>query len=454
MGGGFGGGHVSTEQIRPLPKTDASTRFEICFSVQSVKQKYRYELDLGQFSTHGIVGEEKLSLGETDLFHQTSDTPNKVVWIKEPRLVDVPQPGAIAMGRMPSLSDVVVAYAALTEGVGCYTFPNNVMLDGAKNESGQSGFQDSGSNYLQTMKKIVSNFQDASARHRIVSSLRRVNQGVSSVELNDLRNPQFAIVGHLFNDLTLELKLSQESEGFRRFYAHLLALYQQPSKLAMLFEHPEDGVHPGAFSLLADEFLAAPMDGRGQVILTTHSPGLLDRFTADQIRVVGKEGFYTQIGPLAMQQREALDEQLTEPGESDAADVVISKHVRVTALKERWNEAPSEVEALLHRDRYRQLHELLKNRNISTRSSKSFPVRKLVIRSWWRFVISLRSTARKEKPGWSTVASSSASISTQRFRSRKNWRRYCRTNQSVFTRGRARAVCFATTISRASSERN
>ena len=45
--------------------------------------------------------------------------------------------------------------------------------------------------------------------------------------------------------------------------------------------------------------------------------------------------------------------------ELDAADVVISKHVRETALKERWNEAPSEVEALLHRDRYRQLHALL-----------------------------------------------------------------------------------------------
>jgi phospholipase D-like protein len=37
--------------------------------------------------------------------------------------------------------------------------------------------------------------------------------------------------------------------------------------------------------------------------------------------------------------------------ELDAADVVVSKHVRETALKARWNEAPSEVEALLHRER-------------------------------------------------------------------------------------------------------
>src|SRR5437899_2966728 len=45
--------------------------------------------------------------------------------------------------------------------------------------------------------------------------------------------------------------------------------------------------------------------------------------------------------------------------ELDAADVAVSRHARETALKERWNEAPSEVEALLHRDRYRKLHALL-----------------------------------------------------------------------------------------------
>src|SRR5260370_25138528 len=51
--------------------------------------------------------------------------------------------------------------------------------------------------------------------------------------------------------------------------------------------------------------------------------------------------------------------QIVCNSELDAADVAISKHVRETALKEHWNEAPSEVEALLHRDRYRRLHYLL-----------------------------------------------------------------------------------------------
>ena len=59
--------------------------------------------------------------------------------------------------------------------------------------------------------------------------------------------------------------------------------------------------------------------------------------------------------------------QIVCNSELDAADVVVSKHVRETALKDRWNEAPSEVEALLHRDRYRRLHELLTSGRVEIR---------------------------------------------------------------------------------------
>jgi superfamily II DNA or RNA helicase len=53
--------------------------------------------------------------------------------------------------------------------------------------------------------------------------------------------------------------------------------------------------------------------------------------------------------------------------ELDAADVIVSRHVRETALKEHWNDAPPEVEALLHRDRYRKLHDLLTSGRVEIR---------------------------------------------------------------------------------------
>ncbi len=59
--------------------------------------------------------------------------------------------------------------------------------------------------------------------------------------------------------------------------------------------------------------------------------------------------------------------QIVCNSELDAADVAVSKHVRETALKERWNDAIPEVEALLHRDRYRGLHELLTSGHVEIR---------------------------------------------------------------------------------------
>ncbi|MGO9465645.1 MAG: AAA family ATPase [Isosphaeraceae bacterium] len=97
--------------------------------------------------------------------------------------------------------------------------------------------------------------------------------------------------------------------------AHLLAIYQRPPKQILIFEHPEDGIHPGALSILAEEFEAAPEQGRGQIILTTHSPKLLDHFDVEQIRVVGLAGLETRIGFVSAEQKEAIRDKLLDPGE-------------------------------------------------------------------------------------------------------------------------------------------
>ena len=65
--------------------------------------------------------------------------------------------------------------------------------------------------------------------------------------------------------------------------------------------------------------------------------------------------------------------QIVCNSELDAADVVVSKHVRETALKECWNETPSEVAALLHRERYRRLHDLLTSGRVEIRGRSQGP---------------------------------------------------------------------------------
>ena len=59
--------------------------------------------------------------------------------------------------------------------------------------------------------------------------------------------------------------------------------------------------------------------------------------------------------------------QIVCNSELDVADIAISKQVRETKLKECWNEANPDVEALLHRERYRRLYDLLSSGRVEIR---------------------------------------------------------------------------------------
>ena len=305
----------SWPQLRPAMALDAPTTFCVEFSVAGITEKFRYELSINKSGPSQAPDEERLSLGDKCLFHQTRAAQASKRWVVEPELIEVPTPGAIALGRIPSISEIVIAFTSLTSGLGYYVFFDKVLCQPVQENRRTGGLADDAGNFLDTLKDVVSNLQDLNVRKSIVAALQRVNPSISSVELNDIQNPSRVLVGHRFDGKTLALDLSQESDGFRRFYAHLLAIYQRPPKQTLIFEHPEDGIHPGALSLLAEEFKAAPGEGHGQVILTTHSPRLLDHFDEEQIRVVELVGLETRIGFISTEQKEAIRDKLLEPGE-------------------------------------------------------------------------------------------------------------------------------------------
>lgn len=307
--------HQQWAQLRPATASEGPTAFEVAFSIAGIDERFKYELSFGHEIGHNPM-EERLALGDRCLFHQAAGGQNRnaLKWIVEPATLPALPAGPIALGRIPSISEVVIAFTALTSGIGCYLFSDKVLRAGSQQQSAM-GLDDTGTNFLSVLKEIVSNLQDLKVRKNIVGALQRINPSVSSAELDNVQQPQHVVIGHKFDGKTLALDLSQESDGFRRFYAHLLALYQRPPKQSLMFEHPEDGIHPGALALLAEEFKAAPQQGRGQVILTTHSPKLLDHFDAEQIRVVELDGFRTRIGPVSSEQKEAIHEHLLDPGE-------------------------------------------------------------------------------------------------------------------------------------------
>ncbi|MCC6125953.1 MAG: AAA family ATPase [Pirellulales bacterium] len=301
-----------------------ATEFTVILDVPGCEELFSYRIILGaDLTRHPQL--ESLDYGNKTIFRQSQSNQSKKGetprWEVEPALISVPPPGPIALRRLTGIDEAVFAHTALTDAIGVYTFPFDVMkssqiTDNVRNQNiRMSGLMDDGSNYLDVLRDISRDLQNIRSRKAITAALRQINQTLGNIDLDLNQNPPKALVGHIFQDKTLTLELSQESDGFRRFYAHLLALYQKSSKQFLVFEEPENGIYPGALALLADEFKATPEAGRGQVILTTHSPSLLDHFSADQIRVVELVDLETKIGPLAEEQKESLQEELLHAGE-------------------------------------------------------------------------------------------------------------------------------------------
>jgi predicted ATPase len=108
------------------------------------------------------------------------------------------------------------------------------------------------------------------------------------------------------------------SDGTLRALGVVTALFQgnrdfSPSLVGI--EEPETALHPAATAALREALERAA--SRTQIIVTSHSPDLLDdkKISGDSILAVVSEGGETQIAPLDSGSRTALQEQLFSAGE-------------------------------------------------------------------------------------------------------------------------------------------
>lgn len=315
------------ERIIPVGEKKPKTSIEVTFSLPGEEEDYTYAIAFGcpgqqQFPGQMILRAESLALGKEVIFSRICTDQNRWDWQKAPDVATLPQHSSgPVISNFPSLQKVVFAYAGLSSGVGYYHFPASTLSDNwAADQRAQflqsvPGLSDNAHNYLNVMRGITQDFHHPNIRKSLLASLQTVNPSIVSIELDSLTNPGRAIVGHTAVGRIFDLNLQQESDGFRRFYAHLLALYQTPPKLTLIFEEPENAIYPGALSLLADEFKAAPRENRGQVIITTHNPTLLDSFDVDNVRVVEMRDGKTLVGPVSKEQTEAVKDHLLTTGE-------------------------------------------------------------------------------------------------------------------------------------------
>jgi hypothetical protein len=302
-------------QILPMGRDIDQLRYCVILSIPGLPNILEYSVTFadGPGKQLEILLEERLSSDDEVVYQQRAGR-----WIIAPSITPAPSPGQLALGLLTGVRPATIAYVALTTGIGCYDFPGSVLQPAGEPVPG-SGLTDDGGNYLTTATGLINNLERHKDWTALCDALRSINRTVRNVDLHAPERKRLDVV-HAIGDKQLLLDVAEESEGFRRFLAYLLALYQTPPKQTLIFEHPESGIHPAALTALFEEFEGYVRSGRGQIILTTHSPQFLNHIKAESIRVVDIQDQTTQIGPLAPEQREAIEEHLLEAGELFTVD--------------------------------------------------------------------------------------------------------------------------------------
>ena len=107
--------------------------------------------------------------------------------------------------------------------------------------------------------------------------------------------------------------LSRESDGTIRLLTLLTALFQDPAPSLIGLEEPELAIHPGAMAVLSDTMTEAAL--RGQVLVATHNPDLIDRLPIGSIRAVTAEDGSTRVGRVTEHQLTSVTQNLFSAGE-------------------------------------------------------------------------------------------------------------------------------------------
>lgn len=105
------------------------------------------------------------------------------------------------------------------------------------------------------------------------------------------------------------------SDGTLRAIGLLAAVFQKPAPSLIAIEEPEATIHPGALESILDLLYSASR--RMQVVMTTHSPDLLDAkwITDRHLRVVDWTEGATRVAPVSDAAKKALQSHLMGAGE-------------------------------------------------------------------------------------------------------------------------------------------
>lgn len=148
---------------------------------------------------------------------------------------------------------------------------------------GDSTLEENGENLVQVLNFLKIN--NRSAFQKTVESLKQINSNFEDVEFINFSN-QLEL--HLLEkNLQSSIPPQLISDGTLRFLCLMTILYNPNRGSIVCIDEPELGLHPDMLHTLAEAIKHAAETS--QVIISTHSPLLLDMFEVENVRVFEKD---------------------------------------------------------------------------------------------------------------------------------------------------------------------
>ncbi len=170
--------------------------------------------------------------------------------------------------------------------------------------------KESGANWASVIKALKKDEYSKRAMARILEMMQVVMPNLQDITVRTVGAylvPEFRVKDsdkaavHAFDPVQL-------SDGTLRIFGILLALYQTPPPPFIALEEPEQTIHPAVLAMLAEAF--REVSERTQLLITSHSPYLVDQFQPEEIRIVTMQDGKTRVSPIKTSQMESVKENL------------------------------------------------------------------------------------------------------------------------------------------------
>ena len=278
---------------------------------------YEVEREQAEFDYEDLVNNEHGQPEEVLFEHKF--TRNAKGEVSSPDAHEVPRalrPDQLALGQGsglfgPALGWTISNFADQWKFSALY--PN--ALKELHTPDKDTSLREDGTNWASVLRALRRSAKGRQSMERVYEMMRAFLPtfvDVSVATVGSYLVPKFRFSGQGADEYR-EFDPVQLSDGTLRVFGILLSLYQQPAPTLLVIEEPEQTVHPGVLEILADAFKESSVST--QIVVTTHSPHLIDHFKPEQVRVVSSHEGLTRISSIKKSQMKAVQQGLMSLGE-------------------------------------------------------------------------------------------------------------------------------------------